>query len=108
MQIRVDQEFDTIIGILDFERVQKQKITINTVINYHYKGDGIFLNYADIASDVKNNIETNKFELIEDALISTIELLCNNHTKIKNIQMKISKPNIIEDTVVSVSLFKER
>jgi len=102
-----DLKFQTIIGILDFERVQLQDVIINLEIDYNYQGN--FINYAEVATSVKEHMQESKFFLIEDALFSISKLLKKQFQLIDKLIIKITKPSIMEDCIVSVQekyLFK--
>lgn len=96
--------FDTIIGILDFERETSQKVIIDISFSYLYSETSKdFVNYAEVASLVKNTMIEKKFELIEEAILNLEELLLKTFP-IENLVIKIAKPDILDDCVVSVSL----
>ena len=68
MKVKITNlKFKCIIGILPKERVKKQIIIINTSFKYGFKND-IFINYAEVSSDILSIMIENKFKLIEDAL----------------------------------------
>jgi dihydroneopterin aldolase len=96
-----DFTFDTIIGILDFERVTPQRVIVE--FSCRYEMDGEFINYVDIKDTIKSNMNEKKFELLESALDDTIALISSKYSDIKDIYLKISKPDILDDCVVSVS-----
>lgn len=96
-----DLTFKCIIGILDFERVKKQKVIINLYFDYEFKDDK-FINYAEVSSLIKKIMKKEKFELLEDAIL-TIESKLTSKYEIKNLNLKISKPTILKDCVVSLS-----
>ena len=97
-----DLKFRSIIGILDFEREKAQDVIINLTINYEYKND--FINYADVVEMIKSNMIKNKYLLIEDALEDISKKLKEKFTNIETLNLKISKPSILDDCIVSVSL----
>lgn len=102
MKIEIEQlTFKCIIGILDFERVKKQKVIINLSFDYDFSKDN-FIDYSEVANLVKKTMKEHKFELLEDA-IKTIKTLLENTYTIKNLKLKISKPNILKDCIVSIS-----
>ncbi|PRM90072.1 dihydroneopterin aldolase [Aliarcobacter cryaerophilus] len=102
MKIEIEQlTFKCIIGILDFERVKKQKVIINLRFDYDFSKDN-FIDYSEVANLVKKTMKEHKFELLEDA-IKTIKTLLENTYTIKNLKLKISKPNILKDCIVSIS-----
>jgi dihydroneopterin aldolase len=101
MKIEIsDLTFKCIIGILDFERIKKQKIIVNISFEYNFSKD-LFINYAEISQLVKSTMKEQKFLLLEDAILH-LETLLNNTYKINNLNIKISKPNIIKNCIVSL------
>lgn len=96
-----DLSFKCIIGILDFERVKKQKVIINLSFEYKFEKN-IFIDYSEISSLVEKQMKKKKFLLIEDA-ISFLETKLYKLYKINNLIIKISKPTILKNCIVSVS-----
>ena len=94
-------EFDCIIGILDFERVTPQKVLIDISFKYKYKTPSSFIDYSKVASKVEKIMKEKKFELLEDAIIY-IEKYLNTTYKLKKLKIKISKPNILTNCIVSL------
>ncbi|CAM3564430.1 dihydroneopterin aldolase [Arcobacter aquimarinus] len=92
--------FKCIIGILDFERIKKQKVVIDLSFEYEFSKD-IFINYADVANLVEKTMKKEKFLLLEDAILY-LERLLNKTYTITNLKIKISKPNILKNCVVSL------
>ena len=92
--------FKAIIGILDFERIKKQKIIINLSFEYNFSNDN-FINYAQVANLVEKTVKKEKFLLLEDAILH-LETLLNKTYNITNLKIKISKPNILKNCVVSL------
>ncbi|MDK2069907.1 dihydroneopterin aldolase [Aliarcobacter butzleri] len=93
--------FKCIIGILDFERVKKQKVIINLSFEYDFSNDK-FIDYSEVADLLKKTMKKEKFQLIEDAVLYLTKLL-NQTYEIKNLKLKISKPTILKDCIVSLS-----
>lgn len=96
-----DLSFKCIIGILDFERIKKQKVLINMSFEYKFKKD-IFIDYSEVSSYIKKQMKKKKFLLIEDAIIYFESKLSKKYD-ISNLHIKISKPKILKDCIVSVS-----
>jgi len=96
-----DLKFQTIIGILDFERERTQDVIINLEIKYNYKDE--FINYAEVARHIKESMINNKFLLIEDALSSLSKSLKKEFQQISSLNLKITKPSILPDCTVSVA-----
>mgnify|MGYP005847629985 CR=1 FL=1 len=93
--------FRCIIGILDFERVTKQKVVVNLSFDYTFSDD-YFIDYSKVSKLVKKELKNKKFKLIEDAIIH-LEKKLHKKYKIENLNLTISKPNILKDCIVSVS-----
>ena len=98
--------FKAIIGILDFERVKKQRVKINLVATYDYKKNE-FIDYVEIKNLVKKTVKKKKFLLLEDALNHLAKKLKKKFPQIKTLYIKISKPNILKDCQVSISQYYE-
>jgi len=96
-----DLKFQCIIGILDFERTLPQDVIINLEIDYKY--DNNFINYADVVNIIKSDMTQKKFLLIEDALEDLSQSLKKEFSKINTPNLKITKPSIMPECVVSVS-----
>ena len=102
MKIHInDLNFKCIIGILDFERIKKQKVVINLSFEYEFSKDK-FINYAEVSELLKTTMKKEKFLLLEDAILH-IENLLNSTYNISNLYIKISKPNILTNCIVSLS-----
>ena len=97
-----DLTFQTIIGILDFERETKQKVVINLSFEYFYNEDGSnFIDYSEVALLVETTMIEKEFKLIEDAIIYLRKIVKDKYD-ISNLTIKISKPDILSNCVVSV------
>ena len=102
MTIHIEElKFQTIIGILDFERLTPQDVIINAEIDYIYKDE--FINYAELVSSIKSIMKKEKFLLIEDALAELSIKLKKEFSKIDILKLKITKPSILPDCKVSLS-----
>ncbi|MDD2357419.1 MAG: dihydroneopterin aldolase [Thiovulaceae bacterium] len=100
-----DLRFTCIVGILDFERITLQDVIINLELEYTYKTK--FINYAEVAELIKFTMQEQKFELLEEALLYLFTLLKEHYKNITTLFIKIKKPSILTDCVVSVSDFKD-
>ena len=102
MKIEIsDLTFKCIIGILDFERTKKQKVIVNISFEYNFSKE-MFINYAEISELIKTTMKEKKFLLLEDAILY-FENLLNNKYKINNLHIKISKPKILKNCIVSLT-----
>lgn len=103
MKIEIENlSFKTIIGILDFERVKKQKVIINISFEYEFKNSE-FIDYAEVSKLIKNRVKQMKYFLLEDALEDLKQILNENYD-IFNLKLKITKPAIMKDCIVSLSI----
>ncbi len=93
--------FNCIIGILPFERANKQEVNINLSFKYKYKNSSTFIDYSKIVKKVEQIMQREKFGLLEEAVIY-IEKYFHKKIKIKKIKIKISKPNILTNCIVSL------
>jgi dihydroneopterin aldolase len=98
-------EFETIIGILDFERIKPQKVVINCKIKYKYENE--YLDYAKVSNIIKNILQIKKFEIIEDALNYICSYLKNEFINIKKIEIELLKPDILEDCIAGAKIIKK-
>jgi dihydroneopterin aldolase len=104
MTIRIQSlEFDAIIGLLDHERDRAQRVRIDATITYDYTPPD-FLDYARIVEEIKHHIIQTKYELLEEALLGLRTLLLSNHPAITALELTITKPDILPDCTVSMSL----
>lgn len=97
-----DLKFKCIIGILPSERVTPQKVIVNLTFEYKYDEKiKEFVDYSQVAADVKGIMKKKRFELIEEAVVVLKSRLEKNYP-ISNISIKITKPDILKDCKVSV------
>jgi dihydroneopterin aldolase len=93
--------FEAIMGLLEKERTTPQKICVNAKITYDYS-EKKFIDYAVLSELIRESIKKEKFYTIEE----TLEYLCKKLQKefknIEKINLKISKPDILENRVVGV------
>ena len=95
-----DLKFQCIIGILDFERVTKQDVIVNIELEYLFSAE--FINYADIAELIKTLMVKHQFLLLEDAILEISKQLKEKFQQINTLKLKITKPSILPDCIVSV------
>ena len=104
MTIHIDAlTFLTIIGILDFERTTPQKVIVHAEIDYCYK-ENSFINYAEIITLIEGRFAQKKYQLLEDALKDITDSIIREHGEIKQIYLKLTKPSIIPNAEVSLSI----
>ena len=78
MKIEISNlSFKCIVGILAFERIEKQKVVINISFEYDFSKD-LFIDYSEISALVKKTMKEQKFLLLEDAILYIESLLQNS------------------------------
>ena len=94
--------FDVIIGLLDFERDRPQRVIIDLEASYEYKDD-VFIDYAELVTEIKEELKVKRYKLLENALLGLKELLYTNYPQLQTLSLKISKPDILPECSVSLS-----
>ena len=94
--------FDTIIGILDFERTTPQTIVVTCTIEYRYLQEN-FINYAEVVELIESTCKSEKFELLEEAIATLSQRLKERFAPIKRLYIKIEKPHILPNCRVGVA-----
>jgi dihydroneopterin aldolase len=103
MTIHIDAlQFDVIIGLLDFEREVPQRVVIDVQATYSYNNEE-FINYADMALLIQNELKDKCYELLEEALLGLKNILFTTYPQIKKLQIKIAKPDILSNCSVALS-----
>ena len=103
MHIHIDTlTFETIIGLLDFERERAQRVIIDIEASYDYAEQN-FINYADMVSDIQSELKEKKYKLLEEALLGLKEKLHTHYPQINTLLIKISKPDILSECSVALS-----
>ncbi len=103
MRIHIDAlEVSCIIGLLDFERETEQKVLLDIEIDYTY-GEGNFLDYGKVTSDIKQHLREKKYLLLEEALLGIKALLFTHFPTIEVLGIKLSKPDILPQCSVGLS-----
>jgi len=97
-----DLTFDVIIGLLDFERDKPQRVIINLEASYEYANNH-FIDYADMALLIQEKLKTERYELLENALLGLKEILYTSYPNIQKLHIKISKPDILPECSVALS-----
>lgn len=98
--------FQVIIGMLDKEKEFPQQVVVNSQIKYDYRG-GNFINYAQVCELIEENMLLGEYELIEEALLSLELEIKEAYPNITALKLKISKPQILPNSIVSVQLKKK-
>lgn len=93
--------FETIIGILEHERITPQQVRIDCKIEYSYT-EGHFINYAEVAQNIETLMNEEQFELIETALEVLGAALKQKFPLIRELILTIRKPTILSNGTVGV------
>jgi len=103
MKIHIkDLHFKTIIGILEHERIHPQTVSLHVKIVYLFDGSH-FIDYAKVCELIIQNMQEQKYGLVEEALEGITQKIIEQYPKISKISLKIYKPTIIENALVGVS-----
>ncbi|WP_279061059.1 dihydroneopterin aldolase [Campylobacter lanienae] len=94
-------EFDTIIGLLDFERVNSQKICVSMEFEACE-----FVDYATVCEITQREFNENKFYKVEDALEYFAIKFKATHPNLTKFYMKISKIEIVPNAIVGAKILK--
>lgn len=95
-------EFDTIIGIYDWEQAIHQPLTVNVVLECDmtpafFSGSiDDTLNYKAICDDIQNICHNEKAKLLETLAYRIIVHLFNNYP-CNHIELSLKKPNAIKE-----------
>jgi 7,8-dihydroneopterin aldolase/epimerase/oxygenase len=93
--------FETIIGILEYERTLPQRVQIDCTIDYPY-AEGDFINYADVAALIEATLHRERFELIETALETLGVTLKHHFPAMQTLELTLRKPDILPNCTVGV------
>ena len=103
MRIHIeDFTFRTIIGILKHERITPQRVIVHAKIDYTYEKNS-FINYADVCYFIESEMNAMSYQLLEDALEDLAHKLSQNYPKISYLELKILKPDILQNATVGLS-----
>jgi dihydroneopterin aldolase len=103
MKIHIDNlEIECIIGLLDLEREHTQRVCLDIQVDYLYI-IGQFLDYSQMVEQVTSHLQSQRYELLEDALEGIKTLLFQTFENIENLQIKLSKPDILPNCLVALS-----
>jgi len=95
--------FPVIIGLLDFERETEQEIVVDLEFDYDYR-DGDYLDYAEVAETVRDDLRRNRYELLEEALLGLKTTLRARYPRIRRLACTLTKPHILPHAEVSLSM----
>ncbi len=96
--------FETILGILEFERLKPQKISVNLDLFYTELPNKAYLDYIKIQELIQKMMQEKQYLLIEDALKDLSHALKTRYSAISELYLKISKLEISPNSQVGASV----
>ncbi|RVZ24527.1 FolB domain-containing protein [Helicobacter pylori] len=96
--------FETILGILEFERLKPQKISVNLDLFYTELPNKSYLDYMEIQELIQKMMQEKQYLLIEDALKDLSQILKTRYKEISELFLKISKLEISPNSQVGASV----
>ncbi len=96
--------FETILGILEFERLKPQKISVDLDLFYTQLPNKAYLDYMEIQELIQKMMQENQYLLIEDALKELSHALKTRYSEISELHLKISKLEISPNSQVGASV----
>ncbi|GAA9298604.1 dihydroneopterin aldolase [Helicobacter pylori] len=96
--------FETILGILEFERLKPQKISVDLDLFYTQLPSKAYLDYIKIQELIQKMMQEKQYFLIEDALKDLSHVLKTHYNEISELYLKISKLEISPNSQVGASV----
>ncbi len=96
--------FETILGILEFERLKPQKISVDLDLFYTQLPSKAYLDYMEIQEIIQNTMREKQYLLIEDALKDLSHVLKTRYKEISELFLKINKLEISPNSQVGASV----
>ncbi|MCH4606599.1 dihydroneopterin aldolase [Helicobacter pylori] len=96
--------FETILGILEFERLKPQKISVDLDLFYTQLPHRAYLDYMEIQEIIQKMMQEKQYLLIEDALKDLSHVLKTCYNEISELYLKISKLEISPNSQVGASV----
>lgn len=96
--------FETILGILEFERLKPQKISVDLDLFYTELPNKAYLDYMEIQELIQKMMQEKQYLLIEDALKDLSHALKMRYSAISELYLKISKLEISPNSQVGASV----
>ncbi len=96
--------FETILGILEFERLKPQKISVDLDLFYTQLPNKAYLDYMEIQELIEEMMQEKQYLLIEDAMKDLSHALKTRYNEISELYLKISKLEISPNSQVGASV----
>ncbi len=100
-----DLRIETIIGMLQKERMTPQTVVVDCVIEYEREGTS-YLDYAKVASLIERMLLGHEYLLLEEALEEIVAKISRDFRGIRSIRLRLSKPEILPNGTVGVECFR--
>lgn len=94
-----DHEFETIIGMLDFERTTPQKVRMNA----SFCSSG-FIDYVSVIEFIEKFYNERKFKSVEESLEATSKVLKENFKDLISLNLEILKIEILKNATVGAKI----
>jgi len=99
--------FDAIIGLLEYERHNTQRISLNIDIEYNYQ-DKAYIDYAVIVKEVEDMVVDAGYYLLEEAIEAIESYIVHHHKSLlQSLSIEIQKLDIFDNCVVALSKVKK-
>lgn len=103
MTIHIESlQINAIIGLLDFEREQEQRVCVDLEAHYTFDQKS-FIDYAELAKIIETHIKKERYMLLEEALLDIKEKIMRTYPAINVLTLKITKPDILKNCTVALS-----
>ncbi|MDO5045158.1 dihydroneopterin aldolase [Campylobacter sp.] len=97
-----DYEFETIIGMLEFERTTRQRVRLNVEF-----GGSEFIDYVEAIEFIKSVYNEHMFQTVENSLEVCSQRLKERFNGLKFLKMEILKTEIVQNALVGARLTVE-
>lgn len=90
-----DYEFETIIGLLEIERINSQKVRINVEFQ-----SSDFIDYVEVINYIEFIYNEYKFKTVENSLEVCAKSLKDKFSSLTSLKMEILKTEILNNALV--------
>jgi len=97
--------FKAILGILEKERNEEQLVVVDCKISYPEKVK--YVDYSKVCDVIQDMITQNQYSLIEDAADDIQKKLEELFPQMKELYLKITKPEILKNALVGVEILRK-
>jgi len=99
--------FETIIGILEKERLTPQPVVLHVTIDYAYQ-TGSFIDYAEVVTFLEETMQRERYYLIEEAIEDLVQKVLEKYPSIEKVKLTLLKPTILANAVVGLTQKSKR